>query len=121
MKNINLNNARYSRWLLQLGLAAVFLYAAINSIMHPANWTAYLPTFLGTAIPPDTLVKIFAVYELVLTVWVLSGKYLKLAGLLYALTFAAILLINPHQFIVTFRDVGLLFMALALVFYPSEA
>lgn len=117
----NLENAQYSRWLLQIGLAAVFLYAAIGSLMHPAEWTGYLPSFLNSLIAADKLIKIFAVYELVLAIWLLSGKYLKLISIICALTFIGILIFNPHQFIVTFRDVGLMFMALSLLFFPSKS
>src|ERR1700690_2781332 len=108
MTKKSLNNTKYSRILLQVGLAFVFAYAAIESFMHPFDWTSYLPNFLSHLAALTTLIKIFAVYEAILAVWLLSGKYLKVVGLLCALTFASILIFNPNQFIVIFRDVGLL-------------
>jgi hypothetical protein len=109
------NNPQGARLMLQIGLAAVFLYAAVSSLQKPDEWTAYLPNFLTNSISPVTLVKGLAVYELVLAAWLLSGKYLKLAGLFCAMTLGGILVVNPHQLLVTFRDIGLLFMSLALV------
>ncbi|HEU5004502.1 MAG TPA: hypothetical protein VFT49_00235 [Candidatus Saccharimonadales bacterium] len=105
---------RAARILTQAGLVAVFLYAGISQLQKPYDWTYYVPSFIHS-LSLTTLVKVLAVYELVLVVWLLSGKYLKLAGLLCALTFGGIIAVNLHQLITTFRDIGLLFMALALI------
>lgn len=110
------NNSGAVSWLLRIGLAFVFLYAATASLQHPLVWAVYLPAFLTKAIAATTLIKILAVYELALVVWLLSGKLLRYCALLCALTLAGIVLTNPSQLITTFRDVGLVFMALALFF-----
>lgn len=65
------------------------------------------------------MVKIFAVYEVILGLWLVSGFYLKWAAMLCALTLAGIVVLNPHDLIVTFRDIGLAFAALALVFIEA--
>ena len=103
-------------WLLRIGLAIVFLYAAISSLQHPLVWAGFLPNFLTRAVNGTTLIKLFAIYELVLSVWLLSGKYHKFSSLLAALTLIGIIVTNPSQLITTFRDIGLVFMALALYF-----
>lgn len=110
------NNVAIASWVLRLGLAFVFLYAGISSLMHPLIWVGFLPTFLTKAITATTLIKIFAVYELALAVWLLSGKLLKYSALLCALTLAGIVTTNFGQLVTTFRDVGLTAMALALFF-----
>lgn len=102
--------------LLRLGLAFVFLYAAIASLRQPLVWAAYLPNFLTKSISPTSLIKVFAVYELVLAAWLLIGKQVKYAALLCAVTLAGIVITNPSQLITTFRDVGLALMAAALFF-----
>ena len=101
--------------LLSVGLAFVFAYAAISSFMHPLEWVGYVPGFLVHLLAPTTTVRLIASYELVLAVWLLSGRYRKYAALLSALTLAGIVLGNWNQMIITFRDVGLLLMAVALV------
>ncbi len=113
-------NTATSRWLLQIGLAAVFLYAGIASLISPAEWAGFLPAFLTGSLSGITLVKIFAFYELALASWLLSGKYIKPAALLSALTLGSILAVNPHQLIITFRDIGLVFMALSLMLLAAE-
>lgn len=114
------SSTRRARVLLQVGLAAVFLYAGISSLKTPSDWVGYLPAYMTKAISAFTLVKVFAFYELILAGWLLSSKYLKPAALLSALTLGSILVVNPHQLIVTFRDIGLVFMALSLMMLASD-
>ena len=112
----NINNPKIASWLLRIGLAAVFLYASISSLQHPLEWVGFLPTFMTKAVTATTLIKVFAIYELGLAVWLISGKLLKYSALLCALTLGGIVVTNPTQLITTFRDIGLAFMALALFF-----
>jgi len=101
--------------LLRAGLAVVFLYAAQASLLHPLEWAGYLPHVLARQADAVTLVKGMAVYEIVLAFWLLSGRYVRIAAALAALTMAGILVANIGQLIITFRDFGLLCTALALV------
>jgi hypothetical protein len=100
--------------LLAVGLAFVFAYAAISSFQQPAEWVGYVPTILTKFVSADTAVRSIAVYELLLAGWLLTGKYRKYAAALSALTLAGIVVFNWSQMLITFRDIGLLFMALAL-------
>lgn len=109
-------NANVVSWLLRVGLAAVFVYAALSSLWHPLLWVGFLPAFLTSAISSILLIKLFAVYELGLAGWLLSGKYLRSSALVCAVTLFGIVITNPSQLITTFRDVGLSCMALALYF-----
>lgn len=102
--------------LLRIGLTVVFMYAAIGSLMHPDQWVGYLPSFLGNMKDATSILKAFAVYEIVLALWILSGKFVKYAALLAAASFLGIVLAQPGDLIITFRDIGLFFMALAMVF-----
>lgn len=100
--------------LLRIGLAIVLLYAAIASLVNPEEWIGYFPSVIATHLPADILLKFFAVYELLLVAWLLSGVYVRWAALLCAATFAGIVLANFNLFIITFRDIALIFAALAL-------
>jgi uncharacterized membrane protein YphA (DoxX/SURF4 family) len=112
----SINNINIASWLLRIGLATVFLYAGISSLQHPLEWVGFLPTFMTKAVAATTLIKVFAIYELGLAAWLISGKFLRYGALLCALTLAGIVVTNPSQLITTFRDIGLAFMALALFF-----
>lgn len=102
--------------LLRVGLAIVLIYAALSSFKNPQDWIGYFPKFARDQISGDTLLHIFSAYELVLALWLLSGKYIKAAALLAALTFSGIVVFNLSLFTITFRDVALIFASLALVF-----
>ena len=113
-KHTNKNNT--ASLLIRTGLAIVLLYAATSSLITPQDWVIYLPRFATDIIAADTLIKLFAIYELVLAGLLISGKYIRWVGLVTAATFLGILLSNFSLFRITFRDIALLFASLALVF-----
>jgi uncharacterized membrane protein YphA (DoxX/SURF4 family) len=112
----HLSDNTIAAWLLRGGLVAVFLYAGVSSLQHPLEWVGFLPHFLIAHAPAATLIRVFAIYELALTLWLATGRYLRYSALLCTLTLVGIVITNPSQLITTFRDVGLACMALALVF-----
>ncbi|HTB48699.1 MAG TPA: DoxX family membrane protein [Verrucomicrobiae bacterium] len=112
----NIHNANITSWLLRIGLAVVFLYAGISSLQHPLEWVGFLPAFLTKIVTATTVIKVFAIYELVLVAWLISGRFLKYSALVCALTLCGIVITNPSQLITTFRDIGLACMAFALFF-----
>ncbi|HSX31495.1 MAG TPA: DoxX family membrane protein [Candidatus Saccharimonadales bacterium] len=117
MVNIkSLHNPGLGVWILRLGLAFVFGYAGVASLQHPAEWAGYLPTFVTSTGHALQLIKVLAVYELVLALWLVVGKGLRYAAGLGALTLLGIITANPHNLVITFRDVGLAAMAAALFF-----
>lgn len=107
--------------MLRLGLAFVFVYAAISSFVTPRDWVGFLPTMMTDFIDADLLLKFFSTFELLLAAWLLSGVYVRLAGLVSALMMVGIVVTNPSVFIVSFRDIGLAFAGLALVFTKENS
>lgn len=103
---------------LRLGLATMFLYAAIASTLNPDDWVGYLPKVMTSVVPAEILLRIFSVYELILAAWLLSGVYVRYAALLCALTLGGIVVSNFGLIDISFRDIGLMFAALALAFMP---
>lgn len=100
--------------LIRTGLAIVFLYAAISSFINPTEWIGYFPPFLTDLIPSTILLPVFSLYELGLALWLLSGFYSRYAGIVAALTLAGIVVTNFSLFAISFRDIGLIFTAIAL-------
>lgn len=111
---LNLTKEQLVSWLLRLGLIVVFVYAAVGSLMHPDQWVSYLPSFIEKMHDATSLLKVFAIFEILLSIWLLSNKFIRYAALLAALLLLGIILVQPGDLIITFRDIGLLFMALAL-------
>jgi len=97
--------------LLRIGLAFVFFYAGIASFTESAGWIGFLPPFLQYF----SVLYAFAVVEIVLGLWLLIGKWARVAAVIAALMLAGIIVFNFSSMDVIFRDVGLFFAALALV------
>lgn len=105
--------------LLRAGLAVIFLYAAISSFANPQDWVGYLPPILTDHVDGDTVLHIFSVYEIFLAVCLLIGLYVRYVALLCAATLAGIVFSNFSLFQITFRDIALIFSALALAAMPD--
>lgn len=110
-------------WVLRIGLGFTNLYAGIFLILDPPRYYRYLPEWFLGALPPAISVDIFlraqGVMELLvafmLISWFLGKGWVRTATILYALEMSLIIVfigVDP----VTFRNVGLLAGAIALLF-----
>lgn len=107
--------------LLRVGLAIVFLYAAVSSFMSPNDWVGYLPSFVRALLPATAVLAVFSVLEIILAAWLLSGAYTRLAGAVAAAMLLGIVASNFSLLPISFRDIGLAFMALALVLMKEDS
>lgn len=105
---------RYTHIFLRLGLAFTFLYAAFAALIEPASWVGFYPEFLRNLLSETFLVYGFSAYEILIALWLLSGKKTLSAAALSAITLAGIVVFNFGALDIVFRDVGLFFAALAL-------
>ncbi|HUZ92750.1 MAG TPA: hypothetical protein VNG29_01995 [Candidatus Paceibacterota bacterium] len=101
-------------FLLRIGLASVFLYAAVAAFIEPDAWIGYLPIFLRHIFPANLLLAGFSTYEALLSLWLLSGKKAFYAALLAAITLVGIIVANIGALDIVFRDFAIFFSALAL-------
>lgn len=106
--------------LLRFGLASVFAYAGVAAFLQPSAWVGYFPSFLRDMIPEGTLLPLFSIAELILAVWLVSGKYVFLAGTISAAMMLGILVFNPALLDITFRDIGLFFASIALAYLGTD-
>ena len=100
--------------ILRWGLAFVFFYAAIASLLDPSEWVSFLPGFLATASYAHLLLTVFSAYQLVLAGFLFSGRRIYWASLFATITLAGIIVANVQESDLIFRDVGLAFASLAL-------
>lgn len=107
-------NIRLASFFLRAGLAIVFLYAGVASFLDPVSWIGYIPPWIREFMGAEAFLNIHAVGEIILALWLLSGKRAYEAGIVAALAMAAIILFNLGLLDVVFRDVAILAMALAL-------
>jgi len=106
----------YAQLLLRVGLAFVFIFTAVSSYLQPLNWIGFFPEFLRSLIPQNILLSGLSLFELAMGLWLLSGKNVFPAAFISAVSFLGIVLFNLGSIDILFRDIGLFFAALALVF-----
>lgn len=109
---------------LRIGIAAVFLYAAIASLVEYSNWIGFIPLWFRNLTSPlissETLLFGFAIYQIVLALWLLLGRKTAAAAVLSAVTLFGIMAVNLGAFDIVFRDIAVLFAALALALLSKE-
>ncbi|MDP3995252.1 MAG: DoxX family protein [bacterium] len=103
-------------FLIRLALAFAFAYVGIASFTNPGLWAGFVPTFVSSIIPVETFLKIHGVGQIILALWLLSGKKQAWSGLVAAAALFGIALFNLSAWDIVFRDVSLGLAALALVF-----
>jgi hypothetical protein len=117
-----ITNPKLPAWLLRGGLATVLIYAGISSLVTPEDWIGYLPGLVTDIIDGELFLKLFALYQLGLAVWLLSGYYLHFAALVALAMFSGILLGNLSLLAITFRDIVAICAsaALASLSWPKQ-
>jgi uncharacterized membrane protein YphA (DoxX/SURF4 family) len=111
-----LPNIQTASLLLRIGLALVFIYAAFASLKTPKEWLGFIPQFSTKFIAADLSLKLISLFQILLAVWLLSGKWLRYSAVVALLLLLGIVALNLNLLVVTFRDIGLIFAALALMY-----
>jgi hypothetical protein len=102
--------------LLRIGVAFAFIYPAVAAFFDPFSWIGFFPTFMRDLAPSETLLlHAFGITEILIAMWILVGKRIFIPSVLASLYLTGIILFNLALFDIIFRDVSILFMALALV------
>ena len=114
-------------WSLRATLGAMYLYSGQDLIRHPSAWTWAVPFWLreliGKFVPLHGYVRfqgaVEIVFALVLLAWFAKPVFVRWVALLSTIEFAGILALafipwSEANFLVTFRDIGLLGASLAL-------
>ena len=110
----NYNPIALTSFILRTGLAVVFLYAGIAAFISPNNWIGYIPEFIGNFITKAFILTIFSAYEVILALWLLSGKKQFIASIFSSITLICIIIANITILDIVFRDIAILLMAVAL-------
>lgn len=111
-------------WPLRLGLGAMYLYSGYDLFVNPRHWYGFVPQWFSRAIVPevfpsiDSYLKLQGAGEflvgLVFLAWFLRRRWVRAAAFLAVVEMALILVftgVDP----ITFRDIGLLGAAFALL------
>ncbi|MDP3727742.1 MAG: hypothetical protein Q8R35_03855 [bacterium] len=109
-------------WPLRIGLGLMFVYSGTGLIRQPLDWQGFLPPWFGDLVsrvlPLPTYLAVQGTGELILAAIFLLPfvplMAVRLAAVAAALEFSGILLFTGLD-LITFRDIGLLGAAVALV------
>ena len=102
-------------FLLRSGLAIVFFYAGISSFLNPTNWIGFVPNFIGAIISKEIFLMIFSGYQILVGIGLLFDYKTFALSILSSITLFLILFGNIMGLEILFRDIAILFMALALI------
>lgn len=120
-----MTSKRIPIFFLRFGLAFVLLYAGAAGFLQPSNWIGFIPQWMRDSAPlgmsENALLSLVSGAEVVFGVLLLLGIQVFLIALLSAIFLLAIVIFNWGAFDAIFRDVGLFFAALALVFLSRHS
>ncbi|MEK7117810.1 MAG: hypothetical protein AAB861_03500 [Patescibacteria group bacterium] len=109
-----MNREKISYLILRVGLAFSFIYAAVRAYMDPLSWIGWFPPFLQQVLPQDILLLSWGIFEVVIGLWILSGKNIFIPTLLAALSLGGLVFFNSGSMDILFRDVSLALISLGL-------
>src|SRR5258708_13976827 len=109
-----MTNEKAVKILLRISIASVFLYAAAAATLQPNNWIGYIPPFIRGLFPSQIILPAFSLYQLLLSIWIISARKTIYAASLAAITLLGIIGSNFKQTDILFRDFAIFFAALAL-------
>jgi len=112
--------------LMRLGAAFALLYPALNALFEPYTWAGYIPSFVrlparAVGVPDITLLHAFGVVEVVLALWILSGIKIFWPSITATVLLVAIVIFNPHEFPVLFRDLSIASLTFALALMQVQS
>ena len=113
-------NKNYSALILRVGLVIVYLWFGISQLTDPQRFVGWLPNE-ASLIPTDpiNLILLNGIFEIILSLGILFGIYIKYASLLLSLhLFAIAYTIGLNE--TGIRDLGLAFATLALGFSEPD-
>jgi len=100
--------------LLRLATAFAFLFPALDAFLNPFSWVGYIPGFARGILPEMVLLHGFGILEIILAVWILSGRRIFWPSVAATVILLLIVVLNLNDFEVLFRDLSLAGMTLAL-------
>jgi len=101
-----------------MGLGVTFVLTGLLILSSKDRWVHMLPAWFASRLSSTRgFMIVTAITDITLGVWLLTGIFTAVAAILAAIHLLAVLIISgKHEFHEVYRDIGLLFAAVALVF-----
>ncbi|MBI4151359.1 hypothetical protein HY496_00170 [Candidatus Woesearchaeota archaeon] len=111
---------KLATFFLRTGLAVVFLYAGISTLLNSSAWIGFVPHWLGVVIPREVFLFVHGLFDICIGIWLMSGKKQFYSSLFASLSLASIVIFNIGVLDIVFRDIALLFAAVALMVFSFK-
>lgn len=115
-----MKNKKLISFTLRLGLAAVFSYAGVAALVQPGYWLGFVPGWIVYLLPAQIFLTVFAFFQIILAIWLLSGVKPRSAAIVSAVTLFFIFIFNLESIDIVFRDVDILVSAITLALLSSQ-
>lgn len=106
-------------YILRIGLAFVLIYASISQLLYPQDWIGYVPTWVTMFhTTREMTLQSHIIADFVLGILILLPWQKRWVAAIIALDILSIVVLNGFSnavFETTFRDIGLIAMAVYLV------
>ena len=109
--------------IVRIAVAFAFLSPPINAFSHPDAWVGYFPPFMLALAEGELLLYLFGIVEVGIALWLLSGWRVSFPALAAAAMLVAIVVFNPAELQVLFRDLSIAAaaLALAIIHWPKKS
>lgn len=110
-----INRNKFIELLLRIGVAAAFIYPAVEAFFYPNSWVGFLPMWIrDLPISDIILLHLFGISEIVIAVWILVGKRIFIPCVLAATYLILIITLNWKFMDLLFRDFAILVIPIVL-------
>lgn len=106
-----------STLLLRIAIAFAFLYPPVDSFFNPQAWIGFFPPFLLGYVSDSTMLLAWGAVEVVIALWILSGKHILIPSVLATFSLVLIVLFNLPLMEIVFRDIALALVAATLAWW----
>lgn len=102
--------------LMRLAVAFSFIYPAVSAWFDPYAWIGYFPAFAlnSAGNNAELLLHAWGALEILLALWVLFAVRVYIPSIIMAALLMAVVIVNPAQFPILFRDISIALAALSL-------
>ena len=121
-KSIDNNSDKYPvdklpliSFLFRASITSAYLYAGLGSLLDPNSWIGFLPGFMQNSGFGLTALTIFSIIEIILSIWIISGKKAYLSATTSSLIMFFIIIFNLELLDIVFRDIPILFASIGLM------
>ncbi len=112
--NAEIDKEKLASFFLRIGIAFSFIYVGVMAFSNPSSWIGFVPSFIENFVSKESFLYTHGLFDFLLGLWIISGKKTFHASILASLAMLGIIIFNLNSFDIVFRDISILFAAIAL-------